>query len=142
MSTQPTTHAGHSGLDGREISGSAASRCIEAHAAPTSFRPHPPAESVDFAYMTIKVFSDFGRLAGKPLSAEGVEELRPFWTRIQELVAGGELNVALAQRCTHAAARAARTLSAGSKSLSGWHVAEAIRTVRAEAQGLAGVLCR
>lgn len=106
------------------------------------FRPHPSAEEVDFAYMTIKIFSDFGRLAGKPLSAEGVEALRPFWSRIQELVALGELSPALAQRCTHAAARAAKTLAAESPSLKGWHVSEAIRTVRAEARGLAGVLCR
>ena len=107
-----------------------------------TFSRHPEDQEVDFPYMAIKIFSDFGNAAGKPLSARGVEALRPFWERIEELVAGGELNVALARRCTLAAARSARELARDSATLDGWHVSEAVRQVRTEAQGLAGVLCR
>jgi hypothetical protein len=108
----------------------------------SAFSRHPEDQNVDFPYMAIKIFSDFGNVAGKPLSARGVEALRPFWERIEELVAGGELNVALARRCTLAAARSARELARDSATLDGWHVSEAVRQVRTEAQGLAGVLCR
>ena len=103
---------------------------------------HPAQDEVDFAYLAIKVFSDFGRFAGKPLAPCGVEALRPFWNRIQELAASGELNVALARRCTRNAAKAAALLAADSESLPRAHVAEAVLMVRQEAAGLAGLLCR
>ena len=103
---------------------------------------HPSQNDVDFAYLAIKVFSDFGTMAGKPLAPCGVEALRPFWNRIQELASNGELNVALARRCTRNAAKAAALLAAGSETLRGEHVSEAVLMARQEASGLAGLICR
>ena len=106
------------------------------------FDRHPRRDQVDFPYMAIKIFSDFGREGRKPLAACGIEALRPFWERIEELVASGELDVALARRCTLAAARNARRLAGAARVLEAWHVSEAVHQVRAEARGFAGVLCR
>ncbi|MEM1249511.1 MAG: hypothetical protein AAGK22_24260 [Acidobacteriota bacterium] len=96
---------------------------------------------VDFPYMVIKMFSDFGMAAGKPLAPSGVRELTGVWNRVQQLVSNQELSVASARRCTTSAAREAAKLSQGSATISGDHVREATRIVAARSTATAGRIC-
>lgn len=118
----------------------------------TTFRPaqsstseprvHRSAEEMDLAYAAIKMFSDFGCVARKPLAPGAVEELRTFWGRIQQLVSSQELSIALARRCVAATARYARRLAGDSPRIGADHVREAALMVRAESTATAGLLCR
>ena len=56
--------------------------------------------AVDFPYMVIKMFTEYGNAARKPLAPSGVQELMGFWNRIQELVANEELSIAAARTLT------------------------------------------
>lgn len=103
---------------------------------------HRSQETMDLPYAVIKMFSDFGCLAGKPLAPAAVEELSSFWGRIQQLVSTKQFSVALAKRCVAGTAHAARTLSGDSPRIDGVHLREAISMVRAEATGMAGIFCR
>lgn len=96
---------------------------------------------VDFPYMVIKMFSDFGMAAGKPLAPSGVRELTGVWNRVQQLVSNQELSVASARRCTTAAAREAAKLSQGLPTISAEHVREASRIVASRSTATAGRVC-
>lgn len=110
--------------------------------ATTATTVHRSAQEMDLAYATIKMFSDFGCVARKPLAPTAVEELRTFWGRIQQLVTSQELSIALARRCVKGTARYARHLAGDEPRIGGDHVREAVHMVRADATGMAGVLCR
>lgn len=103
---------------------------------------HRSQETMELPYAVIKMFSDFGCLAGKPLAPAGVEELTTFWGRIQQLVATQQFSVALAKRCVASAAKEARQLAGDNPCIGGADVRQAISLVRAQATGTAGLLCR
>lgn len=103
---------------------------------------HRSAQDMDLAYAAIKMFSDFGCVARKPLAPAAVEELRTFWGRIQQLVSSQELSIALARRCVAGTARTARRLAGDAPRIGGEHVREAVMMVRAESTATAGVICR
>ena len=109
---------------------------------PSDTTVHRSAQEMDLAYATIKMFSDFGCVARKPLAPTAVEELRTFWGRIQQLVSSQELSIALARRCVTATARYARRLAGDAPRIGGEHVREAALMVRAESTATAGLLCR
>ncbi len=123
-------------------------------ATPTSFtatetpdRPleratHRSQEAMDVPYATIKMFTDFGCVARKPLAPEAVEEMVGFWGTIQQLVATKQFSVALAKRCVANTAKEARRLAGDAPHLSGFDVREAISMVRGQATSTAGFLCR
>lgn len=105
-------------------------------------RVHRSAEEMDLAYAAIKMFSDFGCMARKPLAPGAVEELRTFWGRIQQLVTSQELSIALARRCVAGTARYARRLAGDAPRIGAEHVREAVLMVRAESTATAGLICR
>lgn len=103
---------------------------------------HRSQEDMNLPYATIKMFTDFGCVAKKPLAPEAVEEMVGFWGTIQQLVATKQFSVALAKRCVANTAKEARRLAGDASHLSGFDVREAISTVRAQATGTAGFICR
>ncbi len=98
--------------------------------------------AVDFPYMVIKMFTEYGNAARKPLAPSGVQELMGFWNRLQELVANQELSIAAARRCATAAGREAALLSGSEPTIRKEHVREANRLVRSRQTATAGLLCR
>lgn len=103
---------------------------------------HRCQETMDLPYATIKLFSDFGCMAGKPLAPGGVEALASFWGRIEQLVATKQFSVSLAKRCVTGAAREARQLAGNASRINGEHVREAISLVQAQSTNMAGFMCR
>ncbi len=103
---------------------------------------HRSQDAMDVPYATIKMFTDFGCVAQKPLAPEAVEEMVGFWATIQQLVATKQFSVALAKRCVAKTATEARRLAGDAPHFSGFDVREAISMVRGQATGTAGFLCR
>ncbi len=118
------------------------SSSASAQAAPPERSVHRSQEEMDMPYAVIKMFTDFGYQAGKPLAPAAVEEMSSFWGNIQQLVATQQFSVALAKRCVNGTARKARELAGNAPLIGGTHVREAISMVQAESTATAGFICR